>query len=411
MVFSFLFNRSLMRLDNFFLILILNTLLFQSCNKKIENANDQLPTGIQISVDASRVVDSIDVSTIVKEIAITPLKPNEGDYLSEVWKVIYHDNLFIVFDKYGSQRIHIYNANGELYKSIVPTGNGPNEVSHITDCWIDENGHLEIYDSSLNRILLFDENYIPKRSFKGVDRLSLTAIQKIENKYITFGGFNTTHNNEYFKVGILDDSFKIVNAAFYYDEIFRGALITTPTTPFGKVGDQYIFSQNYDKTIYNISKSGEFSARYQINYTPNPFPDDFNEKVVRENIRLFKSEPVDFESQNRLYDGYSGFSGKWLETNTYSIFNSFDEKNERFVSIYNKDSNKIIAQGKSLYLTDRKLIIPYIPYLSTVNPSENCFYTVIERFLLIKFIDEDSPNYGLVNNEENESYFLVKICL
>ena len=300
MVLPFLFNRSLMRLDNFFLIVLLNILLLQSCNKEIENANDHLPSGIQISVDASRVVDSIDVSTIVKEIAITTLKPNEGDYLSEVWKVIYHDNLFIIFDKYGSQRIHIYNANGELYKSIVPTGNGPNEVSHITDCWIDENGHLEIYDSSLNRILVFDKNFKPKRSFKGENRLSLTAIQKGENKYIGFGGFNTTHNNEYFKVGILDDAFKIEKTAFHFDEIFMGALITSPRPPFGKVGNEFIFSQNYDQTIYNTSKSGEFSARYQINYTPNPLPEDFNEKVVRKNIRLFKSQPVDFKSKNRL---------------------------------------------------------------------------------------------------------------
>ena len=394
-----------------FLSIIGSFLLFQCCNNNIKNTSEKPLSGIPIIIDTSKVLDSIDVSTIIKKLEITPLKPNEGDYISEVWKVEFHDNFLIILDRYGSNRIHIYNTEGELYKSIVPTGNGPNEVTTITDFWMNNKGNLEIFDSSLNRILIFDENYMPKKSFKGEDRLSLTAIQKIENKYITYGGFNSSHHNEYFKVGIFDETFKIENAAFYFDKIFSGAQITTPTAPFGKVGDEYIFSQNYDNTIYNISKSGQFTARFQLNYSPNPLPYDFNEKVVRQNSNLFKSQDVDFKRINKLYKGYSGFRGKWLESINYSIFSSFDEKQQGFVCIYDKDNKKIIAKGISLYLTDSRLIIPYLPYFSTVNPSENCFFTVITKHELINFIAKDSPFFGLVNKEESESNFLVKISL
>ena len=120
---------------------------------------------------------------------------------------------------------------------------------------------------------------------------------------------------------------------------------------------------------------------------------------------------MDFKRINKLYKGYSGFRGKWLESINYSIFSSFDEKQQGFVCIYDKDNKKIIAKGISLYLTDSRLIIPYLPYFSTVNPSENCFFTVITKHELINFIAKDSPFFGLVNKEESESNFLVKISL
>lgn len=394
-----------------FYLIIGPFLLFQACDPKTKTTSEKTPSGIQISVDANQVQDTVEVTTIVKKIEIIPLKPNEGDYIAEAWKIIFHKNLFIVFDRNGSQRIHVYTANGELEKSIVPTGRGPNEVSHITDCWINENGHLEIFDSSLNRILVFDENFDPIRSFKGEDNLFLTAVQKIGNKYIGFGGYNTTHNNASFKVAILDDAFKVEKTAFDFNEILTGASISTPITPFSKIGNEYIFSQNYDKTIYNISNSGEFTARYQLNYSPNPLPDNFHEKIVRENIDLFKSQNVNFKKQNEVYTGYSGYRGQWIESDNYSFFDSFDEKHQAFVSIYNKKSKEIIAQGRNLHLPDKKLILPYIPHFSTVNSIEDCFYTLIEGYMLMHFIEEDSPHHALISNEGKEGYFIVKVCL
>lgn len=384
--------------------------LCQSCDEKAKNV-EPVDHGVEITVDASLIEDSADVSAILKKIEIIPLKQKEGDYIAEVWKVIFTNNFYIVFDRYVTKRIHVYNSRGGLYKSIIPTGAGPNEVMQITDCWINENGHLEVYDFSLNRILVFDGDFNPKGSFKGKDHLFLNAVQSVGDKYLGFGGYNNYNKpfrNKHYKIAILDSLFEMEETAFHFDERFRGALISTPTDPFGRIGSEYIFSQDYDNVIYNITESGGFTARYRLDYLPNPIPSNFNDKVIGPQLDLFKADDVEFENIDRLYRGYSGFRGKWLESSDYSIFYSFDENYENFVSIYDKADQNILAQAKHLYDRKNKLIIPY---LNTVNPSENCFISVLEGYAMANFIKEDSLFQELVIDGESEGYFLVKVYL
>lgn len=391
---------------------IVITLFSCSCKPHVEGGGGYINLdAIAISVDASNIKDSVDLSTIIKGVDIIPLKEQEDNFIGEVWKVMLSGDFYVVFDRYVTKRIHVYTANGELYKSIIPNGDGPNEILQISDCWVNDNGNLEVYDFQLNRIMVFDEKFNPQKTYKGKSHLFLNSVQNIGTKYVGFSGYNDYNKafrGNYYKMAVMDSNFRIEKTAFHFDRKLKGALISTPVNPFGKVGGETIFHQDYDPNIYIVNYLGDFDIKYKLNYSPIPIPENFELQIIAKNLSIFKSQEVDFERINNIYKGYSGFSGPWLESNDYAVFNSFDENYDRFTSIYDKRDNEIIAQGKNLVDRKNKLTVPYF---HTADPSENCFIAVLEGYILHNYIKTESPNYEMVKNWGNENLYLVKITL
>jgi hypothetical protein len=392
--------------------ILFTTLVCWSCGPQLESDSRHLSKdAIVINVDTSSINDSTDISAFIADLEIIPLKEHKDDFIGEVWKVILARDYVIVFDRYITKRIHVYKKNGELFKSIVPEGDGPNQFLQISDCWINERGNLEVYDFQLNRVIVFDHNFQPKRSFKGSNHLFFNSVQNIGGKYVGFGGYNDYNGSvrgKYYKVAVMDTNFKIQKTVFHFDKKLRGALISTPINPFGKIEEKTIFYQDYDPNIYNVNTSGDFDLRYRLNYTPNPIPDDFDGQVVTKHLSLFKSAQIDFENIDEIYKGYSGFWGPWFEANDFVVFNSFDVSYNRFSSIYDKKGKKIIAQGRFLFDNKNKFTIPYF---HTVDPQNNSFIAVIEGYIIFNHIEKGSTYFDQVEDWEDENFYLIKVTL
>ena len=98
----------------------------------------------------------MDISNLIEEIRVFPLEEVEGSMLGDVDKVLLTDRHLFVFDKVETRKIVVYDSNGRFLKELDLIGDGPFAVNWITDCWLNNEGNLEIYDSYSARVLTFD---------------------------------------------------------------------------------------------------------------------------------------------------------------------------------------------------------------------------------------------------------------
>jgi hypothetical protein len=291
-------------------------------------------------------------------------------------------------------------------------GSGPEEMAKLSDVWTNENGDLEVYDSYLNKIIAYDSELNVKKTkiFKNNNHFgSIIRIPK-KTQFIAFSGYNGfLKSEEFFKLAILDSGLTANKLFLPYPKNLHRALISTPISPFFIFNDTVRFTQNFDPSVYNISPKGDLLKKYDLVYSPNPFPLNFESELVIPNLTLFKSELIDFAAIKKIFSGYTGYKGPWLETSKFAIFSSFDSDNTTFTSIYDKERKEILYQANNFSETDQyHMQIP--PHFYTTNVSENRFISIYEGFNVLLLLKKSSPFYEMVKDDV-ESFYIIDIKL
>jgi len=80
-------------------------------------------------------------------------------------KVIKKDSLLIVLDLNGLNKISIYQENGKLLGSYLPTGMGADRGLYILTMTLDDKGILSAYDFGNDRLVEFDLNHFGQPEF------------------------------------------------------------------------------------------------------------------------------------------------------------------------------------------------------------------------------------------------------
>lgn len=173
------------------------------------------------------------------------------------------------------------------------------------------------------------------------------------------------------------------------------------------MGDTIRFSQNFDPHIYTISPTGELIKRFELVYTYHPLPPDFEEKILKKNLALFKSPESNFDAIRDLFTNYTGYRSPIWETKDYLMIVSFDTKQNPFVTLFHKKKKQVMAQGRYFETTNRyKMALP--SHFYTTDVEENRFISLMEGYQLIQHIDGESPYFEEINREL-ESFFIVEV--
>lgn len=392
---------------------ILYIIILFSCSNsnEITNTNNtDKPITHSILINASSILDTVDISDLIDSIRIIKIKETNEGLIGGIEKLFVNKNNYVIFDPDFSNKIVIYNTNGEFVKNLVKMGAGPEELSKLSDVWVNEREELEVYDNYLNKILVYDYDFnVSKTIFMRNSNLHGSII-KISSKsqYVTYSGYNGFFkNNQFFKLAILDSAFNINKLFFPYSNNLNRALISIPISAFFVFNDTVGFTQNFDPSVYNIYPSGDLIKKYELIYSPNPFPSNFESEIVAPNLSAFKSDVIDFKAINELFSGFTGYRGPWLESSKYAIFRSFDSKYTAFTSIYDKERKEILYQAKNFSETNQyHMQIP--PYFYTTNASVNRFISFYEGFNVLLLLKESSPFYEMVKNDV-ESFYIIDI--
>ncbi|WP_200975729.1 6-bladed beta-propeller [Echinicola sp. 20G] len=383
--------------------------LLVACTQAKETIKNDVET---IVINTEEIEDSVDISSIIKEIRFVPLEDKDGDYLKGADRVLITKDHYILFDRFNSGEVKVYDRLGKLVKQVGEKGPGPLEVRQINDYWLNEEGCLEIYDFNLKKIVVFDKEFIAESSFKTKDPLifhNVTQLVGDDGGYVGFkaySGFNGPFNDVYYKIGFLDKDFSLKNTALSYPAELDWASVTVPISPFARYRDSIRFYQNFDPTIYHVQSADTLIKRFAIKYQPNPMPENWEQEVILPNGAYFKSRKHDFEKVKSIFKGKSGFAGSWKESSKYAVINSFDENYGRFHSLYSKSENKVIANGRAFIENERYHIA--LPPIQVVDEEKEMFVGVWQGALLKEYIlMENSPFHEKI--KDVESFYLIEV--
>src|SRR5690606_17762993 len=119
---------------------------------------------VTIAIDANSIPDTVDISNLIDSIRIIKIRETQDGLFGGVEKLFVTREKYVIFDQHFSNKIVIYNTKGEFHKNLVQMGAGPEELSKLSDVWINENGNLEVYDNYLKKIIVYDSNLNVKKT-------------------------------------------------------------------------------------------------------------------------------------------------------------------------------------------------------------------------------------------------------
>ncbi|MBD0833725.1 6-bladed beta-propeller [Aestuariibaculum sediminum] len=388
--------------------LVLIILVFGISCSKIENKTNSKK--IYIQCDSLQSV--IDIGAFVENIEITPLKEERGAYIGEAHKVLKTKDHYIVFDKSITKRIVVFDTVGGFVKNVITLGRGPGEAIQLNDCWINNEGNLEIYDFALKKVFTCNRDFDIVKETK-TSKFIFSALSRIP-KSNSFAGFknyssyNPEHEGKRYQVAILDNSLKsIEDTDLFYNDELDGISIIESSNPFQKINDTLRFSNYLNPFIYDISVNNNFVKRFELVYSPNPFPVDYEESILLDNRGVLKFSPGTLKTKD-ITEGYNGYAGIWMETNDYVIIGSFNSKYERFYSLLRKTDNQIMVQSKQFSVS--KNLFKRLPDFMVSEVEENSFTALVPGIHLEYILNDDHP---IMKNRSDylDKNFIIKVKL
>lgn len=362
-----------------------------------------------ISIDNTKITPKLDVSEQIEQIQITELQEKEGSFMGTAFKLFVHENYVIIYDRFQTHKINLFNQNGEFLKTILKTGDGPNDAFQINDVFMDSKGQIQAYDFGSKKIYKFDSAYNLKEVLKIAEQNVYKSIYQIsEGNYVSYSAFNEYNpkfNGQYYHLALLDNKFNVEKVALSYDKKYQGIEWLTFRNNFYLFGDTLRLIQPYDSYIYNIGNNLQIQKAYKIAYKDSPLPKDVLNNIVADHLAVFKNRNAALVDQSRYFEKYTKFEGTWLESRNNIFLISINHDNSTFVSLINKNYKYSSNSARVLQETKRYKML--LPYFMTFNDKNNSYYTVIDGKSLNMYLNKESVYQGRVKNQA-EVLYLVK---
>jgi hypothetical protein len=394
----------------FFAILVTSFLI--SCKDSKKKQGD---TYSVIRIDNTHIDTANDISSIIDALSILLIKEPEGNYMADIFKMRVTPTKNYFFYDLQTNKINVFNRNGDFMKTLSKAGDGPNDPLNITDFWIADNNDIQVYDYGQMKIFNYDSLLNYKNSIKSDQFNHFSGFQKIPNSknYIGYANFNM-HNKPFkdqlYQIAFLDENLKVFHADDYFDKQFRGVTLVSYAQHFTRYNDTLRFYKAYDNHVYSVTNS-EISKRYKILYNMKGLPDDIY-PIIKRHLHEFKNRSARIVTKLPSYfDGYTRFNGSWYENDRLIYLSSFTHQKESgsvFFTILDKQSNRILFNARRFFENNKyKMQLPPFQYLDTHN---NELIGIVNGESLKNMLFRDSEFQAIVKNDPNLIY-LVKVKL
>lgn len=384
-------------------------MMISSCRQKSKKEYIECE---KISIDNTNIKNGADLSDVIEKIEIIPLKEQKGNYLGGITKVYVARKNYIVFDRFNARKICLFDSIGNFVKTILKTGEGPDDALQINDCWLNNKRELEAYDFAQKKIYQFDTNYNLKKIIRSNEFHIFKTLKPIpeSNSYIgyaAFNEFNSPFKGNQYHLAILNQNLGITNAFYFFQKSLQGIELLTYTEHFYLHEDSLRFVQPYDNYIYNITSDG-LSKRYKVDYKKNGLPDNFIDDFLNKEKKKLKDPSLLPSQKQPPVKGYVQFNGKWLESENYIFISSKDEDQNLFFSLFYKRKKDMIKNARIFAETKKYGLV--IPPPEFYDPENDCYMAVVNGHYLEKLCTKDSKLLKEVIAND-ETLHMVKIFL
>lgn len=361
------------------------------CNQKKESIiqNDEVEI-IKINLDKIAAENSptvpISIKSNVDKLELIPLETTEECLISDISKVLFFKNTFIISDN-NLGKILQFDNRGKFLRSFGSKGRGPLEFQRIWDIEIDhKNGEIGVLCGSNPLTIKYYSISNDSAYSKTYDyTMGYHFIHLDENTLLFYD--SATEFEDGYTLMVADRSGRI--NANYFPNPHKVGHYTKPNQSFQQYGEVITFIRENHNVVYQITKDKHtLSERYVI---------DFGKFTLPESQRdLFYT---DFNEYQLSSENFVKGIDNVLETDDYVYFN-FDFGN-KFISAFFSKQKEITDLGNS---TDNWLDGILINPVTTI---ENDYVSILETsriFQVADFFEDKSSQAWIDFLEENPSY-------
>ncbi|TKG94746.1 6-bladed beta-propeller [Puteibacter caeruleilacunae] len=164
---------------------VLITSLFFSCtnNPNTQHQKKDLPT-----IHLSEVYQSEDYYNIFKSFKYIPLETTPECLIGNIEKIEMLDDHLIIFDRFVTKKIFVFNINGKFITTLGERGKGPGEYSMLSDFDISPDGKsIFLLDRGPRRIMQFNNKFEHIKTF-AYDFYTSRFLNLGEDNFLFFNG-------------------------------------------------------------------------------------------------------------------------------------------------------------------------------------------------------------------------------
>ena len=284
------------------------------------------------TIDAKKInLDNdsrLPLSDFVEKVDIIPLEFNANCMLSEIRKIVIHNNNLFLIERSFRGSVYRFDIQGNFLNKISSNGNGPQEVIELRDFSLNEDEQIVyILDSGRQVILCFDYDG------QFIERININqSADRFEYKNGLFYIYadNRSVGDDLFNLTIRNVKGEIEKAYFAskkYSTSFSSSI-------FAKTQDNLFFKQSMCDSIYSLDGTALNNA-YFFDFGSYRFT---SEEV--ENLYLDKIQTFQLLLEQKRFSGIDNFFkvGKWIHFNsTYHVMS--------FSFLYNINNQELKYAG------------------------------------------------------------------
>lgn len=293
----------------------------------------------EIVIDNSNISNYYPIDLLIDSIQVIKLETNPKSIVSNVPTKLLINGSYLYWIELGYEgRVTIFNKNnGKFIHQLIPTGEGPQEFSYITDVILTRAGNLELFTSSQRKFIYF--------SAEGDFLSEKKAIYNLERRIYVDKNLTLNHYNgpsaDYvgqkkdYRLFLLDSTEHIKN--YFLPFQFTNKTISGSVMNFSENEQGINIFEPFYSDIFELSKTGELKSKYQLHFETNNPDADF----VIDNTSIAARLKVASVSNIPILNLF-------FENNKYAFVKYSHDKGVNSVAIFDKNLQKTIANTNAL---------------------------------------------------------------
>lgn len=193
---------------------------------------------------------------------------------------IYDDKIYLL-DNFATQKIFVFNLNGEHLQTIGSIGKGPEEYMHPKCFWVDDDGNVTIFSESIGKSVTYNGSGDFIKSVDHPDASQAIALDGYLYDYLDHGrGFD-------YRLQVSNEAGDSLASYLPSANVINFG-ISSPF--FSSYGDVAYLCEPYGSDIFSL-KEGKLDTLYCFNFGKYGYPEEFFDYSYSQSMQYLMENP------------------------------------------------------------------------------------------------------------------------